>query len=59
MLHLLSESTKYNANLAVEWSFVSVLVNAGQGWRFFNTDEVLNTQAVLAGFSIPVGELLA
>jgi len=38
---------------------VSVLVNAGQGWRFFNTDEVLNTQAVLAGFSIPVGELLA
>jgi len=36
-----------------------VFVNAGQGWRLFNADEVVNTQAVLAGFSIPVGELLA
>lgn len=59
MLHLLSESTKYNANLAVEWSFVSVFVNADQSWRLFNTDEVLNTQAVLAGFSVAVGKLLA
>ncbi|MEG5141018.1 MULTISPECIES: hypothetical protein [unclassified Microcoleus] len=59
MLHLLSESTKYNANLAVEWSFVSVFVNAGQGWRLFNMDEVVNTKTILSGFSIIVNELLA
>ncbi|MCC3405619.1 MAG: Uma2 family endonuclease [Microcoleus sp. PH2017_10_PVI_O_A] len=36
-----------------------VFVNAGQGWRLFNPNEVVNTQTVLAGFSIAVSELLA
>lgn len=36
-----------------------VFVNAGQGWRLFNPNEFVNTQTVLAGFSIPVSELLA
>jgi Uma2 family endonuclease len=36
-----------------------VFVNAGQGWRLFNPNEVVNTQTVLAGFCIPVSELLA
>ncbi|MEG4317381.1 MULTISPECIES: Uma2 family endonuclease [unclassified Microcoleus] len=35
-----------------------VFVNASQGWRLFNANEVVNTQTILAGFSIPVGELL-
>ena len=36
-----------------------VFVNAGQGWRLFNPNEVVNTQTVLAGFSRTVNELLA
>lgn len=36
-----------------------VFVNAGQRWRLFNADEVVNTQTVLAGFSVAVSELLA
>lgn len=36
-----------------------VFVNAGQGWRLFNADEVVNTQTILSGFSITVNELLA
>jgi Uma2 family endonuclease len=36
-----------------------VFVNAGQGWRLFNANEVVNTQTVLADFSIAVSELLA
>ncbi|MEG4578482.1 Uma2 family endonuclease [Microcoleus sp. MON1_C5] len=36
-----------------------IFVNAGQRWRLFNADEVVNTQSVLAGFSVAVGELLA
>ncbi|WP_373538207.1 Uma2 family endonuclease [Microcoleus sp.] len=36
-----------------------VFVNAGQGWRLFNANEVVNTQTILAGFSIAVSELLA
>ncbi|MEG4799619.1 Uma2 family endonuclease [Microcoleus sp. ARI1-B5] len=36
-----------------------VFVNAGQGWRLFNANEVVNTQTVLAGFSVAVSELLA
>ncbi|MEG4112370.1 MULTISPECIES: Uma2 family endonuclease [unclassified Microcoleus] len=36
-----------------------VFVNAGQHWRLFNADEVVNTQSVLAGFSVAVSELLA
>ncbi|MCW6048619.1 Uma2 family endonuclease [Lyngbya sp. CCAP 1446/10] len=36
-----------------------VFVNAGQGWRLFNADEVVNTQTILAGFSMAVSELLA
>ncbi|MEG4203221.1 Uma2 family endonuclease [Microcoleus sp. Pol7_A1] len=36
-----------------------IFVNAGQSWRLFNADEVVNTQSVLAGFSVAVGELLA
>jgi Uma2 family endonuclease len=35
-----------------------VLVNAGQRWQLFNTDEVVSTQTVLTGFSVPVNELL-
>jgi hypothetical protein len=34
-------------------------VNAGQRWLLFNADEVVNTQTVLAGFSVAVSELLA
>ncbi len=36
-----------------------VFVNAGQGWRLFNANEVVNTQIILPGFSIAVSELLA
>ena len=36
-----------------------IFVNAGQSWRLFNADEVVNTQSVLAGFSVAVSELLA
>ena len=36
-----------------------IFVNAGQRWLLFNADEVVNTQTVLAGFSIAVSELLA
>jgi Uma2 family endonuclease len=36
-----------------------IFVNAGQRWLLFNADEVVNTQTVLAGFSVPVSELLA
>ena len=36
-----------------------IFVNAGQRWRLFNADEVVNTQSVLAGFSVAVSELLA
>ncbi len=36
-----------------------VFVNAGQGWRLFNANEVVNTQTILAGLSIAVSELLA
>jgi Uma2 family endonuclease len=35
-----------------------VFVNAGR-WLLFNADEVVNTQTVLAGFSVAVSELLA
>ncbi|MEG4532582.1 Uma2 family endonuclease [Microcoleus sp. D2_18a_D3] len=36
-----------------------IFVNAGERWRLFNADEVVNTQSVLAGFSVAVSELLA
>ncbi|MGB8688433.1 MAG: Uma2 family endonuclease [Microcoleus sp.] len=36
-----------------------VFVNAGKNWLLFNADEVVNTQTVLAGFSVAVSELLA
>ncbi|MEG4625749.1 Uma2 family endonuclease [Microcoleus sp. w1-18aA5] len=36
-----------------------IFVNGGQSWRLFNADEVVNTQSVLAGFSVAVSELLA
>ncbi|MEG4215608.1 Uma2 family endonuclease [Microcoleus sp. Pol14C6] len=36
-----------------------VFVNAGQRWRLCNPEEVVNTQSVLAGFSVAVSELLA
>jgi Uma2 family endonuclease len=36
-----------------------IFVNAGERWLLFNADEVINTQRVLAGFSIAVNELLA
>ncbi|MEG5175286.1 Uma2 family endonuclease [Microcoleus sp. B3-D7] len=36
-----------------------IFVNAGQRWRLFNADEVVNTQSVLTGFSVAVSELLA
>lgn len=36
-----------------------IFVNAGQRWLLFNADEVVNTQTVLAGFSVAVSELLA
>jgi Uma2 family endonuclease len=36
-----------------------IFVNAGQRWQLFNADEVVNTQTVLAGFSVAVSELLA
>ncbi|MEG3909237.1 Uma2 family endonuclease [Microcoleus sp. w2-18bC1] len=36
-----------------------IFVNVGQRWRLFNADEVVNTQSVLAGFSVAVSELLA
>ncbi|MEZ2248158.1 Uma2 family endonuclease [Microcoleus sp.] len=36
-----------------------VFVNAGNNWQLFNGDEVVNTQRVLAGFSVAVSELLA
>ncbi|MEG3897103.1 MULTISPECIES: Uma2 family endonuclease [unclassified Microcoleus] len=36
-----------------------IFVNAGQRWRLFNADEVVNTQTVLTGFSVAVSELLA
>lgn len=36
-----------------------IFVNAGERWLLFNADEVVNTQAVLAGFSVKVNELLA
>ncbi|MEG4277102.1 Uma2 family endonuclease [Microcoleus sp. MON1_C1] len=36
-----------------------IFVNAGQRWRLFNGDEVVNSQSVLAGFSVAVSELLA
>ena len=35
-----------------------VFVNANQGWHLFNSNEIVSTQTILAGFSIPVGELL-
>jgi len=36
-----------------------IFVSAGQRWQLFNADEVVNTQTVLAGFSVAVSELLA
>ena len=36
-----------------------IFVHAGQRWRLFNADEVVNTQSVFAGFSVAVSELLA
>lgn len=36
-----------------------IFVNAGERWLLFNLDEVVNTQKVLAGFSVAVIELLA
>jgi Uma2 family endonuclease len=36
-----------------------IFVNAGKNWLLFNADEVVNTQTVLAGFSVAVSELLA
>ena len=36
-----------------------IFVNAGQRWLLFNADEVVNTQTVLAGFSVAVSEVLA
>jgi len=36
-----------------------IFVNAGEHWLLFNADEVVNTQRVVAGFSVPVSELLA
>jgi Uma2 family endonuclease len=36
-----------------------IFVNAGERWLLFNADEVINTQRVLAGFSVAVSELLA
>jgi Uma2 family endonuclease len=36
-----------------------IFVNAGQRWQLFNADEVVNTQTILAGFSVAVSELLA
>jgi Uma2 family endonuclease len=36
-----------------------IFVNAGERWLLFNADEVINTQRVLAGFSLAVSELLA
>ena len=36
-----------------------IFVNGGQRWLLFNADEVVNTQRVLAGFSVAVSELLA
>ena len=36
-----------------------IFVNAGQRWLLFNADEVVNTQTMLAGFSVAVSELLA
>jgi Uma2 family endonuclease len=36
-----------------------IFVNAGERWLLFNADEVVNTQKVLAGFSVAVSELLA
>ena len=36
-----------------------ILVKASQGWLLFNPNQVVNTQTVLAGFSIAVSELLA
>ena len=36
-----------------------IFVNAGPRWLLFNADEVVNTQTVLAGFSVAVSELLA
>ena len=36
-----------------------IFVNAGQPWLLFNADEVVNTQTMLAGFSVAVSEVLA
>ncbi|WP_013321155.1 Uma2 family endonuclease [Gloeothece verrucosa] len=36
-----------------------ILVNGGQTWLLFNTDEVVSTQRVLTGFSITVKELFS
>lgn len=36
-----------------------IFVNAGERWLLFDLDEVVNTQKVLAGFSVAVSELLA
>ncbi|WP_445301310.1 Uma2 family endonuclease [Microcoleus sp. Pol11C2] len=36
-----------------------IFVNAGQRWLLLNSDEVVNTQRVLTGFSVAVSELLA
>ena len=36
-----------------------IFVNAGNNWLLFNTDQVVNTQRVLTGFSVAVNELLA
>ena len=36
-----------------------IFLNAGQRWLLLNADEVVNTQTVLAGFSVAVSELLA
>ncbi|MGH2412805.1 MAG: Uma2 family endonuclease [Microcystaceae cyanobacterium] len=36
-----------------------ILINTSQRWLLFNADEVISTQTVLEGFSVPVKELLA
>ena len=36
-----------------------IFVNAGERWQLFNADELVETQRVLAGFSVAVSELLA
>lgn len=36
-----------------------IFLNAGKNWLLFNSDEIVNTQRVLPGFSVAVSELLA